>query len=229
IQELPNGEPKRLTNSGSTEAQPTWSPNGKKLAYVSWNSVEGGAIMSVDPFARRFRPTKLTNKSGIYTNPVFSTNGSKILAFRNDKQVYDDAYGPGFSGALTDIIWIPAEGGDISVIDRAKGRSNPHFIASNDRIYLNRFGTLVSIRWDGTDEKEHVTVTGITTYSPFNLETSLQEKTEWQTPAEILHPEENHAKENNPPSRAALIQMAPTGDQAMAQVNNDIYVVTVPI
>ncbi|HAW78351.1 MAG TPA: amidohydrolase, partial [Balneola sp.] len=229
IQELPNGEPKRLTNSGSTEAQPTWSPNGKKLAYVTWNSVEGGAIMSVDPFARRFRPTKLTNKSGIYTNPVFSTNGSKILAFRNDKQVYDDAYGPGFSGALTDIIWIPAEGGDISVIDRAKGRSNPHFIASNDRIYLNRFGTLVSIRWDGTDEKEHVTVTGITTYSPFNLETSLQEKTEWQTPAEILHPEENHAKENNPPSRAALIQMAPTGDQAMAQVNNDIYVVTVPI
>jgi Tol biopolymer transport system component/Skp family chaperone for outer membrane proteins len=231
IQELPAGEPKRLTNSGTTEAQPSWSPDGKKLVYVTWNSTEGGSIMAVDPFARRFRPEKLTNKSGIYTNPIFSTDGSKVVAFRNDKQVYEDSFGPGFSGALTDIIWIPSKGGEITVIDRAKGRSNPHFVNSNDRIYLNRFGTLVSIRWDGTDEKEHVTVTGITTYSPFNLETSLLEKAEWQSPAEILHPDGNHdhARENNPPSRAALIQMAPTGDQAMAQVNNDIYVVTVPV
>jgi Tol biopolymer transport system component len=229
IQELPNGEPKKLTSSSTTEAQPSWSPDGKMLTYVTWNSTEGGAIFSVDPFARRFRPTKLTNKSGIYTNPVFSTDGSKIVAFRDDKQVYDDAYGPGYSGALTELIWIPSRGGEITIIDRAKGRSNPHFIRSNDRIYLNRFGTLVSIRWDGTDEKEHVTVTGITTYSPFNLETSLEEKEVWKSPAEVLHPDESHAKENNPPSRAALIQMAPEGDQAMAQVNNDIYVVTVPV
>ncbi|WP_082894179.1 DPP IV N-terminal domain-containing protein [Balneola sp. EhC07] len=231
IQELPEGEPKRLTNSGDTEAQPTWSPDGKKLAYVTWNSTEGGAIVSVDPFARRFRPTKLTNKTGIYTNPVYSGDGSKIVAFRNDKQVYDDSYGPGFSGALTDIVWIPSNGGEVSVIDRAKGRSNPHFVKSDDRIYLNRSGTLVSIRWDGTDEKEHVAVTGITTYSPFNLETALKEAEVWKTPAEILHPDgdHDHAKENNPPSRAAFIQMAPEGDQALAQVNNNIYVVTVPV
>ncbi len=228
IQELPDGEPKRLTSSGATEAQPAWSPDGKKLAYVTWNAKDGGAIHSVDPFARRFRPAKLTNKTGIYTSPAYSTDGSRIVAYRNDKQVYDDAFGPGFSGALTDIIWIPTKGGDITVIDRAKGRSNPHFINSDDRIYLNRFGTLVSIRWDGTNEKQHVTVTGITTYSPFNLETALKEAEIWKSPAEILHPDEDHARENNPPSRAALIQMAPEGDQAMAQVNNDIYVVTVP-
>ncbi|MFV1885023.1 MAG: amidohydrolase family protein [Balneola sp.] len=231
IQELPDGEPKRLTNSGTTEAHPRWSPDGKKLVYVTWNSEEGGAIHSVDPFSRRFRPTKLTTKTGIYTNPVYSTDGSKIVAYRNDKQVYDDAFGPGFSGSLTDIVWIPANGGDVTIIDRAKGRSNPHFVNSDDRIYLNRFGTLVSIRWDGSDEKEHVTVTGITTYSPFNLETALKEAEMWKSPAEILHPDgdHDHSRENNPPSRAAFIQMAPEGDQAMAQVNNDIYVVTVPM
>ena len=229
IQELPGGEPKKLTSSSATEAQPTWSPDGKKLAYVSWDSENGGAIHSVDPFARRFRPTKLTSKSGIYTNPVYNTDGSRIVAYRNDRQNYDDAFGPGSFGALTDIVWIPSKGGEITVIDRAKGRFNPHFVNSDDRIYLNRFGTLISIRWDGSDQKEHVTVTGITTYSPFNLEQLLKEAEIWKSPAEILHSEHDHSRENNPPSRAAFIQMAPEGDQAMAQVNNNIYVVTVPI
>lgn len=229
IQELPSGEPKRLTNSSVTEAQPAWSPDGKKLAYVSWNSVDGGAIHSVDPFARRFRPEKLTNKTGIYTNPVYNKKGDRIVAYRADKQTYDDAYGPGAFSALTDLIWIPASGGDLTVIDRAEGRSNPHFVKSNDRIYLSRGGTLLSIRWDGSDEKEHVKVSGITTYSPFNLEKSLEGAQALMSPAEVLHPENDNAKENNPPSKAALIIMAPEGDQALAQVNNDLYVVTVPI
>jgi len=229
IQELPNGEPKKLTNSSATEAQPTWSPDGKKLVYVSWNAKDGGAIHSVDPFAKRFRPEKLTNKSGIYTYPVFNTDGKRIVAYRADKQTYDDAYGPGSFSALTDLIWIKSDGGEINVIDRAEGRSNPHFVNSDDRIYLSRRGALLSIRWDGSDEKEHVKVSGITTYSPFNLEESLEQNEVWKSPAEILHPENDHAKENNPPSRAGLILMAPTGDQALAQVNNDIYVVTVPI
>lgn len=228
IQELPNGEPKKLTNSSATEAQPAWSPDGKKLVYVSWNAEEGGAIHSVDPFARRFRPEKLTNKTGIYTNPVFNTSGSRIVAYRADKQTYDDAYGPGSFSALTDLVWISSNGGDLNVIDRALGRSNPHFVKSDDRIYLSRGGTLLSIRWDGSDEKEHVKVSGITTYSPFALE-NFEEHEAWKSPGEILHPENDHAKENNPPSRAALIVMAPEGDQAMAQVNNDIYVVTVPM
>ena len=229
IQELPNGSPKRLTNSATTEAQPTWSPDGKKIAYVSWNASDGGAIQSVDPFARRFRPEKLTEKSGIYTNPVYSTNGERIIAYRADKQTYDDAYGPGSFSALTDLVWISSRGGDLNIIDRAKGRSNPHFVKSDDRIYLSRGGSLVSIRWDGSDEKEHVKISGITTYSPFNLEQSLKESQAWKSPAEIMHPEQEYAKENNPPSRAALILMAPEGDQALAQVNNDIYVVTVPV
>jgi len=230
IQELPYGDPRRLTSTSATEAQPTWSPDGKRLAYVTWNSEEGGAIHSVDPFARRFRPQKLTNETGIYTNPVYNTSGDKIVAYRNDKQVYKDAFGPGFSGSLTDLVWISSNGGDYTVIDRALGRSNPHFVKSDDRIYLSRGGTLLSIRWDGTDEKEHVKVSGIRTYSPFNLE-ALAEAKPWQTPADILHPDgdHDHAKENNPPSTASTIMMAPEGDQAMAQVNNDIYVVTVPM
>ncbi|MFN1834920.1 amidohydrolase family protein [Balneola sp. MJW-20] len=228
IQELPEGTPKRLTETEATEAQPAWSPDGKTLAYVTWDSEDGGAIHAVDPFARRFRPEKLTDQSGLYMYPVYNTDGSRIVAYRNDSQTYMDAFGPGFSTALTDLIWIDSDGGEVNVIDRAMNRSNPHFIASDDRIYLSRGGTLLSIRWDGTDEKEHVKVSGITTYSPFNLE-KMAEAPAWMSPAEVLHPHEENAKESSPPSNASVIIMAPSGDQALAQVNNDIYVVTVPM
>jgi len=228
IRELPEGELKRLTDTKAVEAQPSWSPDGESLVYVSWDANEGGAISKVDPFARRFRPEKLTSKSGVYTSPVFSTNGERIVAYRTPEQVFEDAFGPGYSSATTDLIWIPADGGAVNVIDKADGRSNPHFVSSDDRIYLNKSGELISIRWDGTDEKSHVKVTGIKTYSPFNLEQKLKESPNYLTPMQLLHPEEE-ARENNPPSSASVITMAPEGEQALAQINNDIYVVTVPV
>ena len=44
------------------------------------------------------------------------------------------------------------------------GRYNPHFVQGVDRIFLNSGrGDLISIKWDGTDEKAIAHVTGITT------------------------------------------------------------------
>lgn len=230
VQEIPNGEPKKLTDTEAIEAMPTWSPNGKTLAYVTWDESDGGAIYSIEPNARRIRPTKLTSERGIYTQPVFSLNGNRIVAFKAAEQSYKDAYGPGSASAGADIVWIESTGSISTLVARAEGRSNLHFVKNSDRIYLNRGGTLNSIRWDGTDEKSHVSVTGITTYSPFgDLETHIKESAEYLTPMDILHPEDEFAKENNPASSATIITMAPEGDQALALINNDIYVVTVPI
>ncbi len=232
VQELPDGEPKRLTETNRIEAMPAWSPNGRTLAYVTWDEEEGGAIYSVEPNARRIRSTKLTNEQGIYTLPVFSTNGERIVAYKDAEQSYKDAFGPGSPSAGSDIIWIDSEGGNTNFIARSEGRSNPHFVNGDDRIYLSRAGTLSSIRWDGTDEKSHVKVTGITTYSPFafgDLETHIKESPNYLTPMDILHPEDEFAKESNPPSNASVVTMAPEGDQALALINNDIYVVTVPM
>ena len=46
----------------------------------------------------------------------------------------------------------------------------------------------------------------------------------------ITDPEDDpqDAKELNPPSSASVLTMSPTGDRALAQINNDIYVVTIP-
>ncbi len=231
VQRLPDGEPKRITDTDKvTEAMPAWSPDGRKLAYVTWSADEGGAIYSVEPNARRIRPQKLTNEKGMYLNPVYNTQGNRIVAYKAPEQAYQDAYGPFFSSNNTDLVWIPSNGGNTNLIAKANGRTNPHFINGDDRIYLNRFGTLISLRWDGTDEKSHVSVSGIRTYSPFgDLETHIKESPGHLTPMDILHPEDEFARESNPPSRATTITMAPEGDQALALINNDIYVVTVPV
>ncbi len=228
VQELPDGTPKKLTNSDVTEAQPSWAPDGKSLIYVTWDEENGGAINSINPFARRPKSTKLTTEPGIYTNPVFNTAGDRIVAYKGSEQTYKDSYGPGSFSALTELIWIPSGGGESTLITKADGRSNPHFIESDDRIYFSRSGTLSSMRWDGTDEKDHVSISGIKTYSLADLEDDVKKANGMKTPMELLHPEEHDAKENNPPSRASVIYMAPKGDQAMAQINNNIYVVTVP-
>jgi len=76
----------------------------------------------------------------------------------------------------------------------------PHFRADDaERIYLShgRRG-LLSIRWDGSDERAHLEVVG------------------------------NKRPRAQQPNRASLILMAPRGDRALAQVNDHIYVVTVP-
>ena len=71
-----------------------------------------------------------------------------------------DAAGPFTPNAADDLCWISADGGDIHFIMKTNGKGNPHFVKNDDRIYLNGRGTLSSVRWDGTDPKDVVSVTG---------------------------------------------------------------------
>ena len=90
-------------------------------------------------------------------------------------------------------------GGPAAVVAPTDGRSNPHFVEGVDRIHLFRApDELISIRWDGTDEKEHLKVRGPT---PGGFREGLTPTT---------------------------IEMAPRGDRALVELQRQIYVVTVP-
>lgn len=222
IQDLPNGTPKRLTNSDEVEAHPAWSPDGKWIVYATHSANNGGNLYKLEPNARRVRSVKLSQESSLYTSPAWSKSSDRIVALRGDNRSLAQASGPFAFGSSEDLVWISANGGETNFIAKSSGRDNPHFVHNSDRIYLNRGnGTLLSIRWDGTDEKEHVKISGITTAGFSELGTQ-----NFPTEEE-LHPD-MHAKEANPASNADMITMAPNGDQALAQINNDIYVVTVP-
>ena len=197
VMDWPDGTPQRLTDADVNEHMPAWSPDGAWVAYASWDDEAGGQLYRVD--ADGGDPERLTAAPALYNNPVWSPEGDRILAVRGPGRAYDEALTRGVPGGADDLVWIPATGGDATVIGPARFWAH-HFTEDPDRIYAYSAGEgLVSFRWDGTDRKQHVKVVGA-----------------------------GPPGSSTPPS-ASLVMMAPRGDQALARVVNHLYTVTVPV
>ncbi|MCI0432570.1 MAG: amidohydrolase family protein, partial [Gemmatimonadetes bacterium] len=187
--------PRRLTEDDAVEHSPVWSPDGEWVAFATWSDRNGGHLIKARATGRAQKQV-LTSAPALYQQLAWSPDGQRVLAVRTPAESYSEETNRGAS----EFVWIPATGGAATFVASTEGRNRPHFRQDeNDRIYAYGGGRLVSFRWDGTDQKEIVRVTG----SP-------------------------------PPggsgqgATASLVMIAPVGDQALAQINNDIYVVTVP-
>ena len=99
-----------------------------------------------------------------------------------------------------DLIWIPSEGGDATRIGPNRW-GGIHFVNdAPERLFGTRGSEgLVSFTWDGTDEQSILKITG------------------------------QRASGSTSPHRPSRIYKAPLGDLAMAEINNEVYVVTVPM
>ncbi len=244
VMDYPNGTAKRVTNNNFTEAMPAWSPDGTQLVFVTWNETDGGHLYKAT-LGTKPTVTKLTTEAGFYMQPAWSYN-NRIAFFRAPVRLFKDAEDPFYSGAEGEIVWIAPTGGAITKVDNANGRGNIHFTKDTERIFLNAGGgTLMSIRWDGTDPKVYVRITGITTYgavadaddhskhehAAINSNAYVMGKAMMKTDPlnYCMLPEGASSREpQNLPSSADIILMAPEGNLALAQVNNNVYVVTVP-
>jgi Tol biopolymer transport system component len=226
IMDYPNGVPKRLTTNEFTEAQPTWSPDGSIIVFTTW-APEGGNLYKVN-VAGKPVVQKITKDAAFYTSPVFTWKGDRIVFVRGKLRSYKESIGPVANSVENQLCWIPAAGGDISVIDKTNFRANPHFVKGEERIYLNQNGNLISIRWDGTDEKVHARITGVTTYGISNFKDDEHKHELNARDFCLLTEKAANAMELQLPSAANQITLAPDGSRAMAQVNNEIYLVTIP-
>ena len=196
VMDHPDGEPAKLDDSSLIAAHPTWSPDGEWIAYATWGT-NGGHIMKIGAGGGS-EPIQVTTVAAQYQQPAWSSTGERIAALRTPARVFQESESA--IGAETDIVWIPSSGGDANFVAPAQGRSAPHFVEGHDRIYLHHPANgLLSIRWDGTDEKSHVKVVGETRQGA------------------------------DAPNSSDLIKMAPNGGKALAGLENNIYVVTVPI
>jgi Tol biopolymer transport system component len=195
--DLPNGTPRRLTRSPHEmgEHSPVWSPDGRYLTYVTWTE-QGGDIYRIP--AAGGAPERLTRQSAFYTDVNYTPNGQRLVAYKAPRQPRLEE---GFLYGR-ELVWLPAAGGPTTSVAPVGNAGFPHFTRDdNERIYFTQGpGGLVSIRFDGTDRKQHVRVTGNPDY-----------------------------RQAGAPSNASEILISPDGERALAEVNNNVFVVDVPV
>ncbi|NNM34573.1 MAG: amidohydrolase family protein, partial [Gemmatimonadetes bacterium] len=229
VKEMPDGEPRRLTDDDVGEYHAQWSPDGQSLAYVTWDDDAGGHIMRIPLTGGE--PTRLTQVAALYYNVAWNPDGSRIVATRAAARQLKEAPDVFFGPIGGDFVWVPSSGGDVTRIAPTGGRDVAHFTqADPDRIYAYGFQGLVSFRWDGTDVKTHIRVVGVPAagaISPHGGEPVAMPRRVFPVGET---PDVSQAGLEGQPfvPPAALVQISPTGERAFAQVGSDIYTVAIP-
>ncbi|WP_350288135.1 amidohydrolase family protein [uncultured Croceitalea sp.] len=153
---IPNGKPKRLTNNKDFESEPTFSPDGKELVFVTWNDENLGAVHRMP--ATGGSSTKLTTEKGIYRTPSFSPSG-KLIAYRKERGNNDQ--GRTFA-KKTGIYTINTNGSNQKWV--SEEGEYPTFTKDGKRIFYQTGGTyfgnltksLKSVDLNGKEERTHV-------------------------------------------------------------------------
>ena len=195
--DLPGGKPARITAADAREFQPAWSPDGQWVAYVTW-SASGGHIWKLRADGQS-KPEQVTTVSGYYQEPAWTPDGSRIVALRGATHARTDAIG-GEGNLPLDLVWVAKEGGEPHlIVPGRRGMGRPHFTHDNNRVYVYSRDGLQSFRFDGTDRRTHLKVTG---------------KNLSDTP-------------EAPPARD--VRLSPDGAKALAVVNQQLYILEVPM
>jgi imidazolonepropionase-like amidohydrolase/Tol biopolymer transport system component len=156
VRSLPDGTPRRLTRQGSHwEFYPSWSRDGRQIAYVTWNDSTLGTVRVAPAGGGEGRV--VSTRPGHYVEPALSPDGSHV--------VYRAITG----GYLMSPTWsrepgiycVPARGGEARRI--SKRGANPMFGAASDRVYLTDVAgadgderTVFSVDLQGRDERTHL-------------------------------------------------------------------------
>ncbi|HEV8148206.1 MAG TPA: amidohydrolase family protein [Bryobacteraceae bacterium] len=157
--ETASGKPQRLTAGNAREYQPSWSPDGQWIAYVTWAD-DGGHIWKTQSDGSG-SPVRLTRLGAFYRDPVWSPDGTRIVSLRQARQArMTGTNGFAASGLGMDVVWIPAEGGDATLIVPSRGVGRPHFSSDKERIFVYSNQGLQSFRWDGSDRRTILKVVG---------------------------------------------------------------------
>lgn len=76
------GRPTLLAPQSEGQFQPSYSPDGKWIAYVSWSESRGGHVWRVPAIGGT--PERLTSRIGYYQTPVWSPDGKKLVFIGSD-------------------------------------------------------------------------------------------------------------------------------------------------
>lgn len=180
VMDLDSAMPQRVTSTAldaEWEYEPTWSPDGRWLAYTTIAESGEGGLWRVSANGRG-KPQRLSSRDAekIYSLPVWTPDGTKIIAYRAPLNEYRQAtalswawpdervwIGDRAGGAAgQELVTFDLESASESAIFTGSGE-RPHFMRSTpDRMFVFRSNVLQSMNLDGTDVQSHLRARGLT-------------------------------------------------------------------
>lgn len=153
---LPDGKPVRLTTDSDFEFEPSFSPDGLNVVYVTWNDELRGSIKRIP--LKGGKPTTLTREKGIYRTPAYSPDGSFIVYLKEEGNG-DQGYAYSKNAGL---YTMRADGSKPTFMGNSG--EYPSFSQDGTRIYFQTGGSfmgsltkeLKSVDLNGKDEQVHI-------------------------------------------------------------------------
>jgi len=161
IRDAAGGAPRPLTaQDGDFQLFPSWSRDGSRIVFVSWNDTRLGEIRTVSADGSNVRT--ITQNPGHYRRPRFSPDGQIV--------VYEASGSQGLTSNrwsdATGVFRVPANGGASTRILAEGG--NPQFGAASDRVFVEvseqQKQKLISVDLSGGARREHAQGEMVTQY-----------------------------------------------------------------
>ncbi len=160
LMDLEAGAPPRLlTNSGSPEFNPSWSPDGAHLVYVSWTAKAAGQVW-IAPANGKAKPRQLSQTAAFYTSPVFTTDGKAVVVLRSSHSVRMHTFMDYGLLREAELLFLPLDGSAGRVLARGQLGGKPGFLPKQDRVTINASKGVVSIPLQGGEPEPEIQVLG---------------------------------------------------------------------
>ncbi|CAA9520385.1 MAG: tolB protein precursor, periplasmic protein involved in the tonb-independent uptake of group A colicins [uncultured Sphingomonas sp.] len=151
-------EPRPVTPADQRAFMPSWSPDGRSLAYVSWTARDDGHVWSVPASGGRAR--RISRTPGYYSFPAFTPDARAILAVRSSTRFRMGSYMEYGAHRQASLVELPLRGGDERTLASGSMGGRPHFGRERDAVYLHFADGLARVPLDGGPRQTVLKVSG---------------------------------------------------------------------
>jgi dipeptidyl aminopeptidase/acylaminoacyl peptidase len=158
-----HSKPRRITQG----FEPSWSPDGKRLAFVRWNAREAGHVWVTGVSGGE--AVRLSDMPAYYTSPVFTPDGREVLALRSSNALRMHSYMEYGALRQCELVRMAVPDGSrrpgaavsaAAVVMRGLMGGTPHFGSDPREVYLSFSDGVHGVSLDRGEDRLIVGVTG---------------------------------------------------------------------